>query len=77
VTEATTVWKTRRMWELEQRHGEPLEELLRRLYREHGSTRKVGEVLGVSGATVWYWMFRLGISRRQWSPAGEVPEAHG
>tara|TARA_Y100000310_G_C20647748_1_gene797593 strand:+ start:412 stop:687 length:276 start_codon:yes stop_codon:yes gene_type:complete len=45
--------------------GEDLEEFLPRLYEEVG-LKQAAEKLGVSKATLWYWLLRLGfrIERR-------------
>ena len=75
--EVRPLQKTRTMAEMEQRFGKPIEELLSELYRREGGTRKVAQALGVSGTTVWYWMWRLGLPRRHWSLAAEEGEERG
>lgn len=66
--------KTRLMLEIERRHGEPIESLLRRLYIDEGKTlAEVGEVLGLTESGVFRWMERFGIPRR--SPEWVLPSA--
>ncbi len=62
----TSTKKTRRMRELEERFGKPIDELLREQYRSLGTLERVGQALGIGPATVWFWMFKFGIDRRQW-----------
>jgi len=47
------------MREVEARFGEPLEELLPRLYQE-GGLDHISKVLGVRKSTIYYWLLRLG-----------------
>lgn len=66
--------KTRLMLEIERKHGEPIESLLRRLYIEEGKTlSEVGEVFGMTESGVFRWMERFGIPRR--SPEWVLPSA--
>ena len=52
--------KTKLMLEVEQRVGQPFEKLLPRMLAELGM-RETARELGVSPATVGYWMLKLGI----------------
>ena len=52
--------KTKRMREIEQRMGQPIERILPRMVDEHGLTG-TSEKLGVSKATIGYWMLKLNI----------------
>ena len=48
------------MRDVEQRTGQPIERLLPRIVAEEGLTAASNE-LGVSKATIGYWMLKLGI----------------
>lgn len=52
--------KTKLMRDVEQRTGQPIESLLPRIVAEQGLTGASNE-LGVSKATIGYWMLKLGI----------------
>ena len=52
--------KTKKMLEVEERYGVPLEEMLPELVTEHGLTGTAG-CLGVSKATLGYWLLKLDI----------------
>jgi DNA-directed RNA polymerase specialized sigma subunit len=56
--------------------GEPIDELLRRLYYDEGRTLfEIGEELGINHSTVWHWLRRCGIAAKQLqppAPAGAV-----
>ena len=56
--------KSRRMREVEERLGKPLEEVLPRLLSEKGFAQTASE-LGVSKATVGYWLLKLGLNARR------------
>lgn len=71
---ATKKRKTHLMQLLEIRHGEPIDQLLSRLYWDKGLTlAEIGETLGISEAAVSRWMDRLGIPTR--SEASATPSA--
>lgn len=57
---AVTVRKTKLMKEVESKFQRPLESLLLELVNQHGLSHAATE-LGVSTATVGYWMLKLGI----------------
>jgi hypothetical protein len=58
--------RSRRIDELEAQFGEPIEQLLRRLYYADGlSQAELGERLGVPAGTIAGWMIRLGINQRR------------
>ena len=67
--------KTKLMRQVEEQyHGEPLEELLPRLYNEMGLPGMVRE-LGIGKATLWYWMLKFGVELRKVALApGETME---
>lgn len=66
--------KTKLMRRVEERFQRPLEQLLPELVNEKGLTA-AAEELGVSKATVGYWMLKMGISVRRVALApGEVLE---
>ena len=52
--------KTKMMLEVEHKLGEPLEHTIPRLVNESGITH-AAQQMGVSKATVNYWMLKLGI----------------
>lgn len=53
------------MRDVEQRFGgRPLEDLILENYERLGSLEAVGEVLGVSGNTLYWWLPKLDIQRR-------------
>jgi hypothetical protein len=56
------------MREIEKKHGEPIDLLLRRLYvAENLTMRQVAEQLGVgSDSTVWLWLLKFDIPARRW-----------
>lgn len=57
--------RSRRITQLEARHGEPIEQLLRRLYYDEGlSQAEVAKKLRVPHGTLAGWMIRLGINQR-------------
>lgn len=56
--------KTRLMKSVEDRYGRPLERLLADMYNEKGLPGMADE-MGVSKATLWYWLLRFGISVRR------------
>lgn len=56
--------KTKLMLRVENEHGRPLEELLPERVNEIGLSATAGE-LGVSKATLGYWLLKLGISVRR------------
>lgn len=56
------VYKTRAMQAVEFEHGEPIDELLRRLYLTDCKTQpEIAESLGVDQGTVSRWMREFGI----------------
>ncbi len=58
------VRKTKLMKEVEAKFQRPLESLLLDLVNQHGLSYAAGE-LGVSTATIGYWMLKLGIRYRR------------
>ncbi|MCS7207165.1 MAG: hypothetical protein NZ951_04410 [Dehalococcoidia bacterium] len=58
------VRKTRLMLQVEERYGRPLERLLPELVNEKGLSATAHE-LGVSKATLGYWLLKLGIQVRR------------
>ena len=67
--------KTKLMRQVEEKYkGEPLEELLPRLYNEMGLPGMVIE-LKIGKATLWYWMLKFGVELRKVALApGETME---
>ncbi len=64
------------MHEIEERFGQPIRDVLYRLYVvEERPLREVARVLGVdSDSTIWLWMVKLGLPRRRWLlPPGDPP----
>lgn len=58
--------KTRRMQEVENRFGAPVEEVIRRLYLQEGLTiAELAKRLEVAQGTLGTWMVRLHITRRE------------
>ena len=53
--------KTKKMVAVEERFQQPLEKMLPALVTEHGLTA-TAEELGVSKATLGYWLLKLGIN---------------
>ena len=60
----SSVRKTKLMKEVESKFQRPLESLLLELVNQHGLSYVATE-LGVSTATVGYWMLKLGIRYRR------------
>jgi transcriptional regulator with XRE-family HTH domain len=59
------VRKTRRMRAVEERLGEPIEAILRRLYYDEGLTQaEVAARLSVPAGTIATWMIGFGINQR-------------
>jgi hypothetical protein len=58
------VRKTRLMLQVEERYGRPLERLLPEMVNEKGLSATAHE-LGVSKATLGYWLLKLGIQVRR------------
>ncbi len=56
--------KTKLMLRVEKEHGEPLEKLLPERVNDVGLSATADE-LGVSKATLGYWLLKLGISVRR------------
>ncbi len=56
--------KTRLMRQVEDRYGRPLDRLLADMYNEKGLPA-MAEELGVSKATLWYWLLKFGITVRR------------
>lgn len=56
--------KTRLMREVEEKFQRPLEKLLPELVNQHGLSHAASE-LGVSPATLGYWMLKMGIRYRR------------
>jgi len=52
--------KSKKMLEVEEKHGEQLETLLPRLYNEMGLPAMVEE-LGLNKSTLWYWFLKIGM----------------
>ena len=56
--------KTKLMRDVEERFQRPLERLVPEMVNQHGLSHAAGE-LGVSPATLGYWMLKLGIRYRR------------
>ena len=56
--------KTKLMRSVEEAHGQPLETLVPNLVNEVGMSRAAAQ-LGVSPATLGYWMLKMGIQYRR------------
>ena len=56
--------KTKLMRSVEEKHGQPLESLVPHLVNELGMSRAATQ-LGVSPATLGYWMLKMGIQYRR------------
>ena len=66
--------KTKLMQRVEQQHQRPLERLLPEMVNEYGLST-TAEELGVSKATLGYWLLKLGINVRRGALApGETLE---
>ena len=59
-----TTRKTKKMVAVEERFHQPLEKILPEMVTEDGLTH-TAEQLGVSKATLGYWLLKLGISVRR------------
>ena len=59
-----TIRKTKLMRDVEAKFQRPVESLVPELVNEHGLTHAASE-LGVSTATLGYWMLKLGIRYRR------------
>lgn len=49
--------------QIEQQYGLPMDELLKRLYEEHGSGRAVAAALGIDQATLSKWLLKLDLQQ--------------
>ena len=58
------------MLRVEKQMGQPIENLLPQMINEHG-VKETGRQLGVSTATVGYWMLKMGIEIRRIAVAPE------
>ena len=56
--------KTKKMLTVEEEFHRPLEKILPEMVTEHGLSRSA-EQLGVSKATLGYWLLKLGINVRR------------
>ncbi len=56
--------KTKKMAAVEERFGQPLEKMLPEMVTDQGLTA-TAEYLGVSKATLGYWLLKLGINVRR------------
>jgi DNA-binding transcriptional regulator LsrR (DeoR family) len=56
--------ETKAMREIEEREGEPIREVLVRLYQQHRTQQEVAESLGISRATLAVWLIRLGLTEK-------------
>ncbi|MCY4417189.1 MAG: hypothetical protein OXE87_12920 [Chloroflexi bacterium] len=56
--------KTKLMRSVEEKHGQPLETLVPHLVNDVGMSRAASQ-LGVSPATLGYWMLKMGIQYRR------------
>ena len=56
--------KTKLMRSVEEKYGQPLESLVPHLVNEMGMSRAATQ-LGVSPATLGYWMLKMGIQYRR------------
>ena len=69
--------KTKLMQRVEKEHQRPLERLLPEMVNEYGLST-TAEELGVSKATLGYWLLKLGINVRRVALApGETLEVKG
>jgi len=65
-TTTNGVKKTTHMLLIEMERGEPIEQLLRRLYIDEDKTViEIGQELGIAFTTVARWLRQFGIPRRQ------------
>lgn len=63
--EQQVVYRTREMQDIEAAWGEPMGDILRRLYVDEGLTvAQVGERLGQTKGTISRWLERFGIQTR-------------
>lgn len=56
--------KTKRMLVEEARLGQPLEKIIPETYERLGSLEAAGKELGISQNTLYYWLIRLGYTRK-------------
>lgn len=64
-----TIRKTPTMKLIEHIHGEPIDQLLSRLYEQENKTiTEIGGILGVSETAVLRWLERFGIETRRPGP---------
>jgi DNA-binding transcriptional regulator LsrR (DeoR family) len=57
--------RSKRVQAIEKRHGEPLEEILRKLYYDEGLTQaEVAKRLRVPAGSIGGWLIRFGINQR-------------
>jgi len=56
--------KTRLILRTEARLGEPLEKILPEAYEKYGSLDAAGNALGISPATLYVWLLRLGYTKK-------------
>lgn len=69
--EQQVVYRTREMQRIEARYGEPMGDILRRLYVEDGLTvEKVADQLGYSKGAISRWLERFGIETRSHGSRG-------
>ena len=54
---------TNAMKQLEVERGKPLADVLRELFKQHGTQRAVAKVLGVNPGTVSQWLIYLGLKQ--------------
>ncbi|MBN18032.1 MAG: hypothetical protein CL758_00905 [Chloroflexi bacterium] len=59
-----TVRKSKKMIEVENKFKQPLEDMLPQMVTEYGLTSSADQ-LGVSKATLGYWLLKLGINVRR------------
>ncbi len=59
-----SIRKTKLMRDVEERFQRPLERLVPEMVNQHGLSHAAAE-LGVSAATLGYWMLKLGIRYRR------------
>lgn len=56
--------ETKAMRQIEEREGEPIREVLARLYQQYSTQQEVAESLGISRATLAVWLIRLGLAEK-------------
>jgi len=56
--------KSKRMEQLEQQHGRPIDELVAEALDQHETAEQAADTLGISRQTLDMWRWKLGITTR-------------